>query len=53
MIAAGGTGGHVYPAVAVARELAALAPGRPLTFLGGAAGLAARVVPRAGVRFLA
>ncbi|MEK7767637.1 MAG: glycosyltransferase, partial [bacterium] len=53
MIAAGGTGGHVYPAVAVARELAALAPGRPLTFLGGAAGLEARVVPREGVRFLA
>ncbi len=53
MIAAGGTGGHVYPAVAVARELAALAPGRPLTFLGGAAGLEARVVPREGFRFLA
>jgi len=45
VIAAGGTGGHLYPALAVAGELARLAPGLSVEFTGGAAGLEARVVP--------
>jgi UDP-N-acetylglucosamine--N-acetylmuramyl-(pentapeptide) pyrophosphoryl-undecaprenol N-acetylglucosamine transferase len=47
MILAGGTGGHVYPALAVAREL--LAEGREVVWMGTRAGLEARVVPAAGI----
>jgi len=46
MIAAGGTGGHVYPALAVARVLRQ--QDVPVVWLGTAAGLEARVVPADG-----
>jgi UDP-N-acetylglucosamine--N-acetylmuramyl-(pentapeptide) pyrophosphoryl-undecaprenol N-acetylglucosamine transferase len=47
MILAGGTGGHVYPALAVAREL--LAEGHEVVWMGTRTGLEARVVPVAGI----
>jgi UDP-N-acetylglucosamine--N-acetylmuramyl-(pentapeptide) pyrophosphoryl-undecaprenol N-acetylglucosamine transferase len=43
---AGGTGGHVFPALAVAAELTGL--GVPVAWLGTPQGLEARVVPAAG-----
>jgi UDP-N-acetylglucosamine--N-acetylmuramyl-(pentapeptide) pyrophosphoryl-undecaprenol N-acetylglucosamine transferase len=48
LIAGGGTGGHLYPGIAVARELQARAPGARVTFVGTAAGIESRVVPREG-----
>jgi len=48
VIAGGGTGGHLYPGIAVARELQARRPGTIVTFAGTARGLEARVVPREG-----
>lgn len=47
LIMAGGTGGHVFPALAVAEQLKAL--GWPVHWLGTQAGLEARVVPPAGI----
>ena len=48
LIAGGGTGGHLYPGVAVARELVARVAGAKVTFVGTAAGIEARVIPREG-----
>src|SRR5688500_16284969 len=48
LIAGGGTGGHLYPGIAVARELLARMPEAKVTFVGTAAGIEARVIPREG-----
>jgi UDP-N-acetylglucosamine--N-acetylmuramyl-(pentapeptide) pyrophosphoryl-undecaprenol N-acetylglucosamine transferase len=48
VIAGGGTGGHLYPGIAVARELMSRVPGCRVTFAGTAHGIEARVVPREG-----
>jgi UDP-N-acetylglucosamine--N-acetylmuramyl-(pentapeptide) pyrophosphoryl-undecaprenol N-acetylglucosamine transferase len=48
IIAGGGTGGHLYPGIAVARELVRRSPGAIVTFAGTARGLEARLVPREG-----
>jgi len=48
VIAGGGTGGHLYPGIAVARELLARRPTATVTFAGTARGIEARVVPREG-----
>lgn len=47
MIMAGGTGGHVFPALAVANVLRAR--GHAVTWIGTRQGLEARVVPAAGL----
>lgn len=46
LIMAGGTGGHIFPALAVADHLRA--QGHDVSWLGTRAGLEAEVVPRAG-----
>src|SRR5438128_2116142 len=48
VIAGGGTGGHLYPGIAVARELVARQPDAQITFAGTSRGIEARVVPREG-----
>jgi len=49
LIAGGGTGGHLYPGIAVARELLAQVPTAKVTFVGTAQGIEARVLPREGL----
>jgi UDP-N-acetylglucosamine--N-acetylmuramyl-(pentapeptide) pyrophosphoryl-undecaprenol N-acetylglucosamine transferase len=48
LIAGGGTGGHLYPGIAVAREIVARVPDAQVAFVGTAAGIESRVVPREG-----
>ncbi len=48
LIAGGGTGGHLYPGIAVARVLVARVPDADVVFVGTAAGIEARVIPREG-----
>jgi UDP-N-acetylglucosamine--N-acetylmuramyl-(pentapeptide) pyrophosphoryl-undecaprenol N-acetylglucosamine transferase len=48
VIAGGGTGGHLYPGIAVARELRRRVPGIEVSFAGTARGIESRVVPREG-----
>ena len=48
MIAGGGTGGHLFPGVALAEELRARAPDAPVRFVGTARGIEARVLPELG-----
>ena len=48
MLAGGGTGGHVFPAIAVAREIRARRPGDGLLFVGTRRGLEAELAPREG-----
>ncbi|HVL67148.1 MAG TPA: undecaprenyldiphospho-muramoylpentapeptide beta-N-acetylglucosaminyltransferase [Vicinamibacterales bacterium] len=48
VIAGGGTGGHLYPGVAVAREILRRRPDAVITFAGTARGLESRVIPREG-----
>ena len=48
LIAGGGTGGHLYPGIALAREIMRRDPQAALTFVGTATGVEARVVPREG-----
>ncbi len=48
VIAGGGTGGHLYPGIAVARELLRRSPESVVTFAGTARGIESRVLPREG-----
>jgi UDP-N-acetylglucosamine--N-acetylmuramyl-(pentapeptide) pyrophosphoryl-undecaprenol N-acetylglucosamine transferase len=53
LIAAGGTGGHLYPGIAIAREVLR-DPGNEVLFAGTKQGIEAKVLPKEGlpVRFI-
>src|SRR6476660_5511171 len=48
LIAAGGTGGHIYPGIAVAQEIMRRDANAKVRFVGTARGLESRLVPQAG-----
>lgn len=48
VVAGGGTGGHVYPALAIADALRGVEPGATIHFVGSRRGLEATAVPAAG-----
>jgi UDP-N-acetylglucosamine--N-acetylmuramyl-(pentapeptide) pyrophosphoryl-undecaprenol N-acetylglucosamine transferase len=48
LIAGGGTGGHVFPALAIAREWMSRERERQVVFVGTQRGIEARLVPEAG-----
>jgi UDP-N-acetylglucosamine--N-acetylmuramyl-(pentapeptide) pyrophosphoryl-undecaprenol N-acetylglucosamine transferase len=49
LIAAGGTGGHIYPALAVVSQLTKRQPDLQLRWMGGHRGLEGDIVPAAGL----
>ena len=48
VIAAGGTGGHIYPGLALAEAIITARPDARITFVGTAKGLESELVPNAG-----
>jgi UDP-N-acetylglucosamine--N-acetylmuramyl-(pentapeptide) pyrophosphoryl-undecaprenol N-acetylglucosamine transferase len=50
LIAGGGTGGHLFPGIAVAEEFLARDPNNEVLFVGTERGIEARVLPRSGYR---
>jgi UDP-N-acetylglucosamine--N-acetylmuramyl-(pentapeptide) pyrophosphoryl-undecaprenol N-acetylglucosamine transferase len=48
LIAAAGTGGHIYPGIAVAKEILRRDPHSEVRFVGTARGLETKLVPQAG-----
>lgn len=50
IISGGGTGGHIYPALAIVTELERLVDSAEVLFVGTEAGLEADIVPKAGYK---
>ena len=48
IISGGGTGGHIYPAIAIANELKAIDPSTEILFVGAEGKMEMEKVPRAG-----
>lgn len=51
IISGGGTGGHIYPAITIAREVAKLSDKCEILFVGTKQGLEADIVPKEGFNF--
>lgn len=50
IVSGGGTGGHIFPAIAIADELARLRPGTEFLFVGAEGKMEMEKVPKAGYR---
>ncbi len=50
LIAGGGTGGHLFPGIAVAEEFLSRDPGNQVLFVGTEHGIEGRLLPRLGFR---
>lgn len=48
VIAGGGTGGHIYPGIAIARAIQKMDPSVEVHFVGTALGLESKIIPREG-----
>lgn len=51
LLAGGGTGGHIYPALAIAERLKELHPDCEILYVGTEKGLENRIVPKRGIPF--
>jgi len=53
LLTGGGTGGHIYPALAVARRLQEMETDVELLYVGTSRGLESSIVPKEGIPFKA
>ena len=53
VVSGGGSGGHIFPALAVAESIQKLRPNAHILFIGGASGMECQIVPAQGVAFQA
>ncbi|MBJ7688127.1 undecaprenyldiphospho-muramoylpentapeptide beta-N-acetylglucosaminyltransferase [Weissella confusa] len=53
VVSGGGTGGHIYPALATVKQLKQLEPDTEVLYIGGERGLEKSIVPEAGFDFKA
>jgi UDP-N-acetylglucosamine--N-acetylmuramyl-(pentapeptide) pyrophosphoryl-undecaprenol N-acetylglucosamine transferase len=51
IISGGGTGGHIYPALAIAQAVKERVPGVEILYIGTKKGMESKIVPRAGFAF--
>ncbi len=51
VLTGGGTGGHIYPAIAIGRDLQKKLPGVEIMYIGTSKGLEADIVPKEGLSF--
>ena len=51
VLTGGGTGGHIYPALAVGKQVLADIPGSAILYIGSPKGLESRIVPAQGISF--
>lgn len=53
IVTGGGTGGHIYPAIAIAQGIMAKWPDSEVLYVGTAGGMESRIAPAAGIAFAA
>ena len=53
VVSGGGTGGHIFPALAVAESLARLDTEGDVLYIGGTTGMETQIVPERGVLYQA
>ncbi|MBE3520286.1 MAG: undecaprenyldiphospho-muramoylpentapeptide beta-N-acetylglucosaminyltransferase [Firmicutes bacterium] len=51
VVSGGGTGGHIYPGLAVIEVLKEMVPGSRILYVGTAEGMEADIVPKQGIEF--
>ena len=51
IVTGGGTGGHIYPAIAIADKIREMEPDSEILYIGNETGLEKEIVPRAGYDF--
>ncbi len=53
LISGGGTGGHIYPALAIVEDLMKQEPNSEVLYVGSQRGLENQIVPKQGLKFIA
>ena len=51
LFAGGGTGGHLFPAIAVAEQIKELKPDTEILFVGAKSKIEGKIVPKLGYKF--
>ncbi len=51
VVTGGGTGGHIYPALALIKEIKEIDPASEFLYIGTKKGLESDIVPREGIPF--